>query len=63
MTKAAVADDRLTVASYLEHWLQNGCRNVQPSTGTHYESNVRVHIAPCLGRLRLSNSARVTSSN
>lgn len=50
-----VADDRLTVASYLEHWLQHGCRNVQPSTRTHYESNVRVHIAPRLGRLRLAD--------
>ena len=46
---------RLTVAAFLTTWLQNSVRHtVKPNTYTGYESAVRVHIAPALGRKTLA---------
>jgi len=49
-----IADGRFTVKDYLAHWLAYGCKHVQPSTLAGYESHIRVHLAPRLGRLQLA---------
>lgn len=48
-----VADGRLTVAAYLAHWLEHGCRHIRPSTLLSYERHVRLYLVPRFGRLRL----------
>lgn len=49
-----IADSRLTVKDYLEHWHQFGSRHVQPSTLAGYESHMRVHLIPHIGHLPLT---------
>jgi len=54
--------DGITVAAYLESWLNDSVRgHVRPSTFYRNESIVRLHIKPALGRLKLSalNPAQV----
>lgn len=54
----AVADDRLTVARYLESWLETAAApTLRPRTLQSYRMQVRVHIAPALGRIRLTRLA------
>ena len=48
-----VADDRLTVADYLEYWLTVVDTTVRPRTATRYAEYVRVHAIPGIGRHRL----------
>jgi len=49
---SAVTSD--TVTSWLEHWLANiAARRVRPRTLESYESMVRMHISPGIGRHRL----------
>jgi integrase len=42
------------VGRYLEDWLA-GKRKLRPSTRRSYESHIRVHLAPRIGQLRLSD--------
>lgn len=45
-----------TVGQFLTHWLQHSVRpTVRPSTHASYADNVRLHIDPTLGRVRLQN--------
>jgi integrase len=46
--------DRLTVASYLDDWLEASRPAVRPSTWTRYASMVRTQLAPRIGRLPLT---------
>lgn len=49
-----VADSRLTVAAYLQQWLDEAVRPaVRPRTFQSYESVVRVHLAPGIGHRSL----------
>lgn len=48
-------DDRLTVADYLHRWLADVVKpGVRPSVYVRYEQNVRCHLIPALGHIRLS---------
>ncbi|MHB8246417.1 MAG: tyrosine-type recombinase/integrase [Acidimicrobiales bacterium] len=50
-----VADDRITLGQFLERWLRvNVPGTVAPSTMDDYGHTVRLHLAPTLGRKRLS---------
>ena len=46
--------DRLTVATYLEDWLDATRDNVRPATWQRYRGIVRTHHIPRLGRIPLS---------
>jgi hypothetical protein len=47
--------ERLTVGGFLDAWLRDAVRSkVRPKTFASYESIVRVHLGPSLGRLSLS---------
>ena len=48
-----VAPASLTVASYLEDWLVHIRQHVRPTTYAGYESNVRLHVSPRIGRKKL----------
>jgi integrase len=45
--------DHLTVARYLDRWLDSIRDTVRESTWVRHEINVRVHLKPALGRVRL----------
>jgi integrase len=45
--------DQLTVAQYLDRWLDSVRDTVRESTWVRHEINVRVHVKPALGRVRL----------
>jgi integrase len=45
--------DHLTVARYLDRWLDSIRGTVRESTWVRHEINVRVHLKPALGRVRL----------
>jgi integrase len=45
--------DHLTVAQYLDRWLDSIRGTVRESTWVRHEINVRVHLKPALGRVRL----------
>jgi integrase len=45
--------DHLTVAQYLDRWLYSIRGTVRESTWVRHEINVRVHVKPALGRVRL----------
>jgi integrase len=47
--------ERDTVAAYLAHWLATTKSNVRAKTHQRYEEIVRLHLAPALGRHRLSS--------
>lgn len=52
---ALVRDERRTVADFLDWWLAEVVPNrTKAGTAASYDSNVRVHIVPALGRLRLT---------
>jgi integrase len=47
-------DEDLTIGGYLDRWLSGSVKgSVRQSTFERYESNVRLHIKPALGRLKL----------
>lgn len=45
--------ERLTVSVFLDRWLEAVKQNVRPRTADFYDSIVRIHLKPGLGRLRL----------
>lgn len=46
---------RLTIAKFLSQWLEGVVKpSVRPSTYASYRDNVRLHIAPELGRIRVA---------
>jgi len=50
-----IQDERQTVARFLNHWLSDVARpRVRPRTLTTYEAAVERHIAPHIGRIRLT---------
>ena len=49
-------DEGLTVEGYLERWLKDSVReNVRPRTLSNYQLQVRRHIVPALGRIKLKS--------
>ena len=44
----------LTIAQWLEIWQHDYLGNVKPGTAVSYEMQVRVHILPTLGDVKLS---------
>lgn len=50
----APAPARLTVESYLVDWLASTKTTIRPATVASYESLVRVHVVPAIGRIRLA---------
>ena len=49
-----IAPERQTTAEFLDRWLQNSARpSVRPKTYIFYESIVRLHLKPVVGRFRL----------
>ena len=47
-------DENMTIGEYLDSWLKGSVRgSVRQSTFDRYESAVRLHIKPALGRLKL----------
>ena len=49
-------DEGLKVGEYLERWLESSVRgNVSPRTYTNYRLQVRRHLAPALGRIKLKD--------
>lgn len=49
-----VAPAALTVGDYLSEWVTHIRQHVRPSTYASYESNVRLHITPLIGRKKLT---------
>jgi integrase len=47
----------LTVAGYLSEWLAHIQRHVRPSTYVGYETNVRLHLVPRIGKKKLARLA------
>ncbi|HEY6751644.1 MAG TPA: N-terminal phage integrase SAM-like domain-containing protein, partial [Rubrobacteraceae bacterium] len=45
--------DQLTLGQYLDRWLDSIRGTVRESTWVRHEINVRVHVKPALGRVRL----------
>jgi integrase-like protein len=56
-----LAPSKQTLADYLETWVKGGCGGVRPWTLKGYESVVRVHIVPRLGRIPIQHLGRATS--
>lgn len=49
-------DEGLTVGEYLERWLESSVKgNVSPRTYTNYRLQVRRHLTPALGRIKLKD--------
>jgi len=46
--------DRLTVAKYLEYWLDVYCANKAPTTIAGYKNYINNHIIPAIGHYKLS---------
>ena len=51
---AFTAPSKITVAEWLERWQRDYLRSVKASTRQRYEIDVRVHLIPALGGIRLS---------
>lgn len=50
-----LADERVTLGKHLEHWLETSVKpSVRPATFASYESHVRLHIGPALGKVPLA---------
>ncbi len=49
-----VAPANLIVASFLAEWLEHIRQHVRPSTYAGYESNIRLHLLPRIGRKKLA---------
>jgi integrase len=59
----AIAPERLTIAAYLEQWLQHIRPKVTPKTHERYTSVVRANIVPALGNVRLSKLQPIAVSS
>jgi len=46
--------EQLTVARFAQDWLAGIRPTVRPATWQHYESLIRIHVLPALGRARLA---------
>ena len=47
---------RQTVSTFLDAWLEETAKpTIRPSTYRSYESNVRIHLKPAIGRVQLSD--------
>lgn len=54
--RMVAVDGRTTVASYLDDWLETAVKtSVKPSTYKRYESLVRLHVKPQVGKKRLGS--------
>src|SRR5262245_46702137 len=49
--------DRLTVKEFLDRWLSLVKPKVGATTYDRYEQHVRLHLVPCLGRIKLAKLA------
>ncbi len=50
-----IHDDQTTVADYLDLWLSGTVKQTtRPATHLSYSQNVRIHISPALGRIKLA---------
>ena len=49
-----IADERLTVAKFLDDWLESAQSSLRPSTLRSYQDIVRLHIKPELGKVKLA---------
>ena len=54
------ADERLTVAQYLTRWLEHVRTRIRVRTWASYESSVRLHLLPTIGKVSL---ARITPAH
>src|SRR5262249_32686969 len=45
---------KITVSEYLTRWLDSISQSVRPSTHRRYSDNIRRHIEPIIGRIRLA---------
>lgn len=46
---------QITLAQYLDHWLDISRQSLRPKTWDQYRSTIENHIAPVLGRLKLKS--------
>lgn len=51
---AFVVPRTITVNAWLEQWQEIFCPNIKRSTAARYESDIRLHILPEIGNMRLS---------
>jgi integrase len=51
---ATIPDERQTVGHFLDCWLEQKRSRLRPRTWATYETAVRLHLAPGLGKIRLS---------
>jgi integrase len=49
-----VEPERITFADFIDRWLEHMHHRLRPTTFDRYESYVRCHLVPALGRLQLS---------
>jgi len=49
-----VADEQITAQQFFETWLESVSRSVAFSTWQRYETMIRIHVMPSIGRLRLA---------
>lgn len=50
-----LADERITLGNYLDQWLASSVSpSVRPATYSSYESHVRIHLKPALGKVPLA---------
>src|SRR3972149_8397840 len=54
----AVVDMNITIADYAVRWLSLLENNVKPRTLRSYEENLRIHLLPLFGRMKLRLLAR-----
>lgn len=47
-------DGSATVRAFLEAWLERKRPRIRPRTWEHYETNIRLHLVPQLGHLKLA---------
>ena len=58
LRKGGVIDERITIAEYLEHWLETLIKvQLRPKTYSSYRQIVRLYIVPHIGRERLARLA------
>lgn len=57
------APQRLTVAEWLDIWQRDYLGAVKPSTVRNYQDNIRLHIKPALGAIRLQDLQPHTVQN
>jgi integrase len=53
----SVADDRITLAMFAREWLTATEHTVRASTYARYETNMRLHVLPAIGKRKLNRLA------